>query len=129
LGFASNIPPNPLVANILFYEMLAVASAVAWAAELSKPPHHLLVYTNSLDTVEMFHSLRAGEGYNELLLFVVELLLSKRISLHMCHVAGINNPMVDAISRGLFDVACQLVPFIHIGLFQPPQDALGVAEK
>ncbi|KIJ34019.1 hypothetical protein M422DRAFT_182672 [Sphaerobolus stellatus SS14] len=104
LGFASNIPLNPLVANILFYEMLAVTSAVAWAAECPKPPHHLLVYTDSLDTVEMFHSLRAGEGYNELLLFIVELLLTKRISLRVCHVAGINDPVADAISRGLFDV-------------------------
>ncbi|KIJ43077.1 hypothetical protein M422DRAFT_170302 [Sphaerobolus stellatus SS14] len=129
LGFASNIPPNPLVTNILFYEMLAVASAVAWAAELPKPPRHLFVYTDSLDTVEMFHSLRAGEGYNELLLFIVELLLTKRISLRVCHVAGINNPLADAISRGLFDVARQLVPSIRIGSFQPPQDALGVAEK
>ncbi|KIJ37824.1 hypothetical protein M422DRAFT_259694 [Sphaerobolus stellatus SS14] len=71
LSFASNISPNPLILNILFYEALTIASAMAWAANLPVPPCHLLVYTNSLDTVELFHSLRVKDRYNKLLLFVV----------------------------------------------------------
>ncbi|KIJ34231.1 hypothetical protein M422DRAFT_182388 [Sphaerobolus stellatus SS14] len=98
LGFTSNIPPNPLVPNILFYETLTVTSTVAWAAALQFPPCRLLIYTDSLDIVEMFHSLCAQEGYNELLLFMVELLMSKRISLRVCRVAGTNNSIADAIS-------------------------------
>ncbi|KIJ24645.1 hypothetical protein M422DRAFT_194440 [Sphaerobolus stellatus SS14] len=128
LGFASNIPPNPLIPNILFYEALTVVSAVAWAAALPKPPRRLLVYTDSLDSVEMFHSLRAKDGYNELLLLVVDLLMSNRISLRVCHVAGTYNSIADAISRGLFDLARQLAPTIQIGLFEPPRDALGEGE-
>ncbi|KIJ32985.1 hypothetical protein M422DRAFT_82381, partial [Sphaerobolus stellatus SS14] len=125
LGFASGIPSNPLISNILFYEALTVASAIAWAAALTSPPRRLLVYTDSLDTVEMFHSLRAKDGYNELLLFAVELLMQKRISLRVCHVAGSNNTVADTISRGLFSLARQLVPSIRIGTFEPPRLALG----
>ncbi|KIJ50207.1 hypothetical protein M422DRAFT_98070, partial [Sphaerobolus stellatus SS14] len=119
LGFTSNILPNPLVPNILSYEKLTVASAVAWAAALQFPPHCLLIYTDLLDIVEMFHSLCEWEGYNELLLFVVELLMSKRISLRVCHVAGTNSSVADTISCRLFDVAQQLVPTIQIGFFEP----------
>ncbi|KIJ32236.1 hypothetical protein M422DRAFT_184860, partial [Sphaerobolus stellatus SS14] len=125
LGFASGIPTNPLVSNILFYEALTVASAIAWATALPTPPRRLLVYTDSLDTVEMFHSLRAKEGYNDLLLFVVELLMDRRISLRVCHVAGSNNPVADSLSCGLFDLTRQLVPYIHIGVFEPPRNVLG----
>ncbi|KIJ53095.1 hypothetical protein M422DRAFT_155460 [Sphaerobolus stellatus SS14] len=99
LGYASRIPPNPLIQNIFFYEMLTVASAVGWAAECPKVPRRLLLYTDSMNTVEMFYSMRAGEGYNGLLLFVVELLISKHISLRVCHMSGINNPVADTISR------------------------------
>ncbi|KIJ32474.1 hypothetical protein M422DRAFT_184433, partial [Sphaerobolus stellatus SS14] len=125
LGFASGIPSNPLISNILFYEALTVASAIAWAAALTSPPRRLLVYTDSLDTVEMFHSLRAKDGYNELLLFAVELLMQKRISLQVCHIASSNNTVADTISRGLFSLAHQLVPSIRIGTFEPPRLALG----
>ncbi|KIJ28303.1 hypothetical protein M422DRAFT_105483, partial [Sphaerobolus stellatus SS14] len=125
LGFASNIPANPLIPNILFYKTLTVASAVTWAAALPFPPCRLLIYTDSLDSVEMFHSLRAKDGYNELLLLVVQQLMTCRISLRVCHVAGANNTIADALSRGLFDLARQLVPHIRIGTFEPPQNALG----
>ncbi|KIJ36430.1 hypothetical protein M422DRAFT_179365, partial [Sphaerobolus stellatus SS14] len=89
----------------------------------------LLVYSDSLDFVEMFHSLRAREGYNELLLFVTALLIDNRISLRVCHVAGVNNPVADALSRALFDLAPQLVPGISIGHFSPPTCALGEETK
>ncbi|KIJ39559.1 hypothetical protein M422DRAFT_174987 [Sphaerobolus stellatus SS14] len=129
LGFASSIPPNALIPNILFYESLTVASAVAWATELHPPQRRLLVYTDLLDSDEMFHSLRAGEGYNELLLFVTERLIDQHISLRVCHVAGVNNPVADAISRGLFQLASQLVPGIRIGFFEPLQNTLGAVKK
>ncbi|KIJ37837.1 hypothetical protein M422DRAFT_177514, partial [Sphaerobolus stellatus SS14] len=105
LGFAANIPPNPLVPNILFYETLTVTSEVSWAAALHNPPRRLLVYTDSLDSMKMFHSLCAHDGYNKLLPLVVEQLMTKRMSLRVCHVAGINNPIADTLSHGLFNIA------------------------
>ncbi|KIJ43641.1 hypothetical protein M422DRAFT_83286, partial [Sphaerobolus stellatus SS14] len=129
LGFATDIPANALIPNIFFYEAMTIASAVAWAAELSPPPRRLLVYSDSLDSVEMFHSLRVREGYNELLLFVAGLLIDNRISLRVCHVAGVNDPVADALSRALFDLARQLVPGIIIGHFSPPICALGEEKK
>ncbi|KIJ29979.1 hypothetical protein M422DRAFT_81480, partial [Sphaerobolus stellatus SS14] len=112
LGFAFDIPTNALTLNILFYEALTVASTVAWATELSPPPCHVLVYTDSLDSIKMFHSLHTHEGYNELLLFVAGLLLDKQISLRFCHVSGVYIPVASTLSRTLFDPTCQLVPGI-----------------
>ncbi|KIJ29248.1 hypothetical protein M422DRAFT_187699, partial [Sphaerobolus stellatus SS14] len=125
LGFTCNIPTNPLIPNILFYETLTTTSTVTWATALPFPPRRLLVYTDSLDSMEMFHSLRAKDGYNELLLLVVQQLMANRMSLRVCHVTGANNTIANALSRGLFNLAHQLVPNIRISIFEPPQNVLG----
>ncbi|KIJ50802.1 hypothetical protein M422DRAFT_158801 [Sphaerobolus stellatus SS14] len=126
LSFASNIPTNPLIPDILFYETFTVASAVAWAATLPFSLHCLLIYTDLLDSMEMFHSLRAKDSYNELLLLVVQQLMANRILLHVCHVASANNTIADTLSRGFFNLTRQLVPNIHISTFEPLQNVLGV---
>ncbi|KIJ53333.1 hypothetical protein M422DRAFT_155327, partial [Sphaerobolus stellatus SS14] len=89
----------------------------------------LLVYSDSLNSVEMFHSLCTHKGYNKLFLFFTGLLIDNRISLHVCHVVGVNNPVADTLSRALFNLTCQLVPGINIGYFTPLQCALGELKK
>ncbi|KIJ27710.1 hypothetical protein M422DRAFT_271066 [Sphaerobolus stellatus SS14] len=54
LSFASSIPTNPLISNILFYEALMVASTIAWATALPTPLRWLLIYTDSLDMDNIF---------------------------------------------------------------------------
>jgi len=49
-----------------------------------------------MNTVEMFNSLKAQQGYNELLMLAVGLLIPSSISLHVFHVAGTENTVADA---------------------------------
>jgi len=126
--FSAVLPSTPHD-TIFFYEALCVLSALLWASELPTPPTRLLSHTDSLDMVEMFHSLKALERYSDLLLFAVRILLSSHISLRVFHIDGINNIVADALSRTLFDVALTHHPGPLIRLFQPPLDVLGAAQR
>jgi hypothetical protein len=75
LGFASPIPDNIPSHDILFLEALCVISAIFWASQQHSPPQHLLIFTDSLDTVKMFHLLKAKPTYNFILLVAVRILI------------------------------------------------------
>ena len=62
LGFTSAIPSDTKLTTIFFYEALAIASALLWASSINPPVKRLLIYTDSLNCVEMFNSLRALPG-------------------------------------------------------------------
>jgi hypothetical protein len=104
-GYCSTVPVGAPVTTIYFYEALCVVSALLWASELPLHPQRILIHTDSLDSVEMFHSLKAHAGYNELLLFAVRILTKSKTSLRVFHIDGVNNVVADALSRGLFSVA------------------------
>src|SRR5882724_2900575 len=54
--------------SIFYYEALCVVSAIAWAIQLKDLPSRLLIFTDSMNMVEMFHLLSAQSGYIDLLL-------------------------------------------------------------
>jgi len=74
----------------------------------------------------MFNSLRAQMGYNEILLFVMRILITSGISLCVFHVPGADNLTADALSCNLPGAALSSLPNLHIHLFQPPCEALGL---
>jgi len=53
---------------------------------------------DSMNTVKNFNSLKAEQGYNELLMHAVGLLILSSISLHVFHIAGTENTVADALS-------------------------------
>jgi hypothetical protein len=108
-GFYAEIPPNDPNSTIFFYEAVCVVMALIWHADRAKPPPRLAIYTDNLNTVQMFHSLKARSQYNSLLKFVVSILIYTKISLRVLHVPGAHNIVADAISRQLFDVATTAV--------------------
>ena len=57
IGFCATIPPDALLNTIFFYEALCVVSAILWVSELPQVPCRLLIFTDSLNTVELFNSL------------------------------------------------------------------------
>ena len=127
LGFASGIPDGSCSSDIFWFESLAVLSALHWAAARTNPPHFLAIFTDNLNTVQMFNSLHASSPtYNSILFSAIRVLLkSPMLDLRIFHIAGERNYVADAISRQLFDVAIQHVPNLTIASFTPPQDALG----
>jgi hypothetical protein len=133
LSFFAPTPGAPPKDTIYFFEALCVASAVHWS--VSHFGHHdhilqkLVVFTDNDNTVQAFNSLKVLPSYNPILKSTVNLLMDFDFDLRVVHVPGEKNRVADAISRRRFDAARLLVPGLIIEPFQPPQDALGVAEK
>ena len=88
--------------------------------------HRLLVFTDSLNTIEMFNSLRSTDGYTELLLFAMRILLTSGIALHVFHIPSTDNFIADALSHQLLTTAASYLPGLQVHLFQPPCGALGL---
>jgi len=126
LGFCASTPSDAQLTTIIFYEALCVASAITWASELPKRPYRLLIFTDSLNTIEMFNSLHASEGYDELLLFMMQILISTKVSLHVFHIPGADNLVADTLSCHLLTTTASLLPGPKTHLFQPPRSMLGL---
>ena len=59
MGFCTSIPNNKPVSTIFYFEALAIVLAILWASGLAPPIQCLLIYTDSLNCVNMFNSLNA----------------------------------------------------------------------
>jgi hypothetical protein len=128
-GFISELPPPPIgldnTFRIFWYEALTVASALDYATSLNPTPARLVIFTDNLNTVQIFESLRAHGPYNSLLLFAIQHLIAHHIDLRVLHVTSDLNVVADALSRNLFSTVLQYAPKLHIQPFTPPRDALG----
>ncbi|KAI9063515.1 DNA/RNA polymerase, partial [Trametes sanguinea] len=128
LAFVADCPPAPagLDDNIFWFEALTVLSALEWtASNISPPPSRLAIYTDNLNTVQIFESFRATPSFDELLLSACRTLIASDIDLRVWHIAGQYNTVADALSRGLFHVAQQYSPSLTITTFIPPHPTLG----
>jgi hypothetical protein len=74
-------PPNIKI-NIFFLELIAILSVIHHVALLESPPKRLLIFTDSLDAVAIFNSLRTNETFhNGPLLGVASIILHTGIDL------------------------------------------------
>ena len=112
---------------IFFYEALAVYSAFHLGAKYQCD--RIAVYSDNTNTVDMFSSLRAKPVYNLILIASVDFCINNSIATKVYYVPGQQNVIADYLSRFQNMKALQLAPNMHISSFQPPRDALGVAEK
>ena len=127
--YPPNLAVNKETGSIFYLEALSVLSAIFWVERLTNHPRKLLIYTDSMNTVDMFNSMRADPGYNTILMEAVEILLDTGISLRVFHIPGEENIVADALSRGLFDILRAQQPRLNIAHFQPPQLNVGADEK
>ena len=94
-------------------------------ASIPTPPHCILVFTDSLDSVAVFNSLAASQTlHNGVLLAVARVILESSINLRVQHVIGKDNIRADLLSRLLFNEYRQLFPQDHVRLFAPPRELL-----
>ena len=126
VAFVANILSIALNTNIFWYEALIVLAALHWASILPLLLHHLTIFPDSLNTVQIFNSLRASfAAYNLILLSTIHvLLLTPRIDLQVFHIISDQNYVVNVISQHMFDVARQYILNLSIIPFEPPQNAL-----
>ena len=79
-----------------------------------------LTFTESLTWVDMFNSLRAQGRYNDLLLFVMWILIMTGISLHIFTSPSVDNITADTLSQNLTGTTSSTLPGLHIHPFQHP---------
>ena len=113
-----------------FYETLAVTSAVDNLQQRAPNYSKIVIYTDSMNTIDIFNTLNCQPEFNPMLHFCVNLFLSKHWDIQVLHVPRTQNKVADTISHHDFLKASTLVPGLQIMDFQPPHCAkLGVAEK
>ncbi|KAG9218369.1 hypothetical protein CCMSSC00406_0007260 [Pleurotus cornucopiae] len=120
LGFVAPLPEAPFApaSAIFFFEALAVLSALQWAASLSLLPKRLAIYSDSMNTVQIFDSMQADKPYNSILFAACDILIASNIDLRVYHIPGSENIVTDALSRSLFHVAAQYDPNLAIHSFE-----------
>ncbi|KAJ7438494.1 hypothetical protein FB451DRAFT_1060186 [Mycena latifolia] len=135
LSFYAAVPADAPKDTIFFWEATCVLSALEWFCNSQRTmfsadrPARLTVFTDNMNTVQIFSSLSAEPAYNVLLKAAVDLLIEHDVDLRVLHIRGDNNKVADAISRSKFSLVHLLLPELMLGPFQPPQCVLGAAEK
>ena len=85
---------------IFFHEVYAVACAIHWACQRPSLPGHLVIRTNSMNTIDLFNTLRARHVYNKILKFVVEALMLHKVDMRVEHVSGQHSQIANTLSLG-----------------------------
>ena len=68
IGFHTDITDTVPTCTIFYNEALSILSELMWCLDSKLSPQKLMIYTDLMNTVEMFHSLSALPGYNDILL-------------------------------------------------------------
>ncbi|KAF9472080.1 hypothetical protein BDN70DRAFT_765058, partial [Pholiota conissans] len=90
-------------------------------ASFPHPPRKLLLFTDSMDSVAVFNSLRANESiHNGPLLAVAGIILQSGIDLRVRHIPGSDNVRADLLSRLLLDEYKSKFPADRVRLFSLP---------
>ena len=128
VGYQCPLPLNAPKDAIFYFEALAVCSAILLASSFQKTSH-LIVYTDSTNTFDIFTSLAAKPVYNKILMCSIDMLLEDDLDLHVFHIPSHDNLIANPLSRYKNRLATILSPGLIIGTFTPPQDAMGAPKK
>jgi hypothetical protein len=129
LGFYSPTPENSVTTIIFYFEALCVLCALRDVQHRAQKGARVVIYTDNMNTVQIFNSLACLPTYNHLLRRSVDILLASNIDLRVLHVSGENNETADALSRCQFMSALNMTPELLISPFKPPQWTLGAIKK
>ncbi|KAJ3965806.1 hypothetical protein EV361DRAFT_810079 [Lentinula raphanica] len=117
--------PDAPIVDIFFLELVAILSAINFIAHLANPPRRVLLYTDSLDSVDAFNSLSVkNPSHNAPLLAVSGIILRSGIDLRVRHIPGKDNIRADLLSRLLIEDFHLRFPSYRVREFNPPRDLL-----
>ena len=102
-------------------ELVAILSAVHWAASLPHSPRRVLTWSDSFDSVSVLMSLAAKESiHNGVVLAIARIILTSGIDLRVRHIAGKKNIRADLLSRFLLEDYRREFPSDRVRFFAPP---------
>ena len=117
----------PPTQDIFYLEATAVLSTLLHATNtMHPPPRRITIHCDNTNTVDMFNTLHTTTACNPVLIAAVDVCLLHRVQLKVVYLAGAANDVADTLSHGHDDVACSLVPGLHISHFEPPCLPLGL---
>lgn len=125
-GFVYTISSSAIEkVDIFFLELVAILSAVHHVALFPRPPKKVLLWSDSLDSVAAYSSLRAAESmHNSVLLALAGILIETRIDLRIRHIAGKENIKANLLSRLMIDEYYCRFPSESVCVFSPPRELL-----
>ncbi|KAF8814046.1 hypothetical protein BYT27DRAFT_7219957 [Phlegmacium glaucopus] len=109
-GFYAPTPINVPLDFIFYFELLCVLSALNHVQSHASNGSQIVIYTDNLNTVDMFHSYQALSAYNHIL----------KMPLWVLHVPGSKNIITDALSQVKFSIAFLHKPLLNLYTFNPP---------
>ena len=119
-GYYAPTPIN-VPSNVIFYfESLCVLSALTHVEGRAPQGSKIVIYTDNLNTVDIFHSYRCLPQYNHLLKSAVDITTKHDFNLRVLHVPGVDNVVADALSRVKFSIALEHEPHLRFFNFHPP---------
>lgn len=134
LAYHAPLPSNPPSDTIFWFEALAACSVIhhaadVWASDFSPKLDCLRVYTDNMNTVNMFNTLHTKPPYNQILISSINARIRSALEVRAYHISGDINTIADAVSRNNFALAYRHVPDLTILSFTPPRDALGASTQ
>ena len=115
--------------SIFYLEALCVCAAILYGVTLLPPDGRLTVFTNNLNSVQLFNSLAVLPSMNWMLMVCIDAVLSQGINFRVFHLPGERNVVADLLSRLQNSEALRILPSLTIAQFQPPCLPLGAAQK
>jgi hypothetical protein len=129
-GFYSPVLTGTARDIIFYFEALSVAGVINDLHTSAIDTSKIIIHTDSMNTVNIFNSLRCLPEFNPLLKYCVDIFLNKKFDVRILHILGTRNVVADAILCRDFDKAQQLVPGLTITAFQPPHfNMMGAMNK
>ena len=106
--------------SIFYLKALCICAAILDVAPYLQPNQHLTIFTDNINTVQLFNSLSALLAFNWMLIQVVDCVLSQGFNSGVFHIPGIHNEIADALSCLQNDQLTSFHPKLVILPFQPP---------
>lgn len=115
--------------SIFYLEALCVCAAILHGVSLLPADGQLAVFTDNLNTVQLFNSLAALPSMNWMVMACVDVVLAHRVDFRVFHIPGEVNVIADLLSHLQNSEVRRVRPSLSIAQFQPPCPSLGAVQK